>query len=131
MKEKISILILKIKEKLSPTLTKLDETFAGLIPNIKLRKLLYITIGGLFSILFLIIFIGIITLPFRQRLVDDQGFTLNKPVVKPVATPSSVEMNETQKELLRLENNIRDLNFPESKLTVPSVKLDIIITNDD
>jgi len=111
---------------IKPKLQILDIKFQSLIPNPKLRKILYISLASLFSFMFLIIILGLILSPFRKGAnLDDT--TLNKPkIVVYSPTPEAV-LTETQQQLLDLENEIRDLKFPESTLTIPIIESDINI----
>jgi hypothetical protein len=126
MKEKIILELNSLKQALSPKLLVLDSKFQSLIPNPKLRKILYISVLGLFGFMFLLIMLGIILSPFRNKNVSN-GLTLTKPKIV-VSSPEPIkELNETQKELLNIENKIKDLKFPESILTIPAIESKITI----
>jgi hypothetical protein len=126
MKEKIIQKLNSLKQALSPKLLVLDSKFQSLIPNPKLRKILYISILGLFGFMFLLIMLGIILSPFRNKNVSN-GLTLTKPKIV-ISSPEPIkELNETQKELLNIENKIKDLRFPESILTIPTFEKNLTI----
>jgi len=124
--EKIIQKFNSLKQTLSPKLLVLDSKFQSLIPNPKLRKILYISVLGLFGFMFFLIILGLILMPFRKN-AGTNGFSLTKPkIVIPSPSPTK-ELNETQKELLNLGNKIKDLKFPESILTIPVIESNIKI----
>lgn len=118
-----------MKDKLNqikPLLQKMDLKFQGLIPNPKLRKILYISISALFGFMLFIILLGIILSPFLKRSAPD-GFILKKPQIVAPSPVSENKMREDQKRLLELKNKIKDLRFPESILTIPMLESNISI----
>jgi len=124
--EKIIQKLNSVKQALSPKLLVLDSKFQSLIPNPKLRKILYISVSGLFGFMFFLILLGLILMPFRKT-DGTNGLSLMKPKIV-VSSPGPVkELNETQKELLNIENKIKDLKFPESILTIPVIESNIKI----
>ena len=62
---------------------------------------------------------------------DSDGLTLNKPKIEAPSPATRVNLNSTQKELLELENKVRDLKFPESILTIPNIESGIKIQKND
>lgn len=100
-------------------LQKMDLKFQNLIPNPKLRKILYISFASLFGFMFLLILLGLILSPFVKR-GNSEGFILNKPQIIAPSPTTEVKIREDQKKLLELRNKIKDLKFPESILTIPT-----------
>ena len=124
--EKIVQKLNSLKQALSPKLLVLDSKFQSLIPNPKLRKILYISVLGLFGFMFFLIILGLILMPFKKT-GGTNGFSLTKPKIV-ISSPNPIkELNETQKELLNIENKIKDLKFPESILTIPVIESNIKI----
>lgn len=120
----------KIKEfieKMKPKLVLLDEKFAKLITDTKLRKIMYFFVGGFLGFVVLIIIVGLVSLPFRGRNIQSDNFTINKPKISNSSPAPQKELNETQKSLLNLENRTKDLKFPESILNIPVVQSNINI----
>lgn len=122
MKNKINTII----ESLKPKLNNLDLKFQGLIPNPKLRKVLYYGVGGLFGFIFLLILLGLLLSPFRKKNTSND-FSLTKPKIESGSPAPQKELNETQRQILNLENKIKDLKFPESILTIPTIESDLHI----
>ncbi len=122
--DKIKEKILQFKTAIKPRLILADEKFAKIITDSKLRKIMYIFVGSFLGIMFLIIVVGIIALPFRKSNLDSNsnGFILNKPNIIVASPIPQKELNETQKKLLNLENRINELKFPESILNIPVVQ---------
>ncbi len=114
-------------EKVKPKLILLDEKFAKLITDSKLRKIMYFFIGGFLGFIVLIIIVGIITLPFRVTNNNDGGLVLKRPNIVNSSPIPQKELNETQKSLLNLENRTKDLKFPESVLNIPVIEKDLSI----
>lgn len=127
--DKIKEKILQLKTKLQPKYVALDAKFAKLITDSKLRKIMYIFVGSFLGIMFFIIVVGIIALPFRKSNLDSNsnGFILNKPNIIVASPIPQKELNETQRKLLNLENKIKELKFPESILNIPVVQSGITI----
>jgi hypothetical protein len=114
-------------EKVKPKLILLDEKFAKLITDSKLRKIMYFFIGGFLGFIVLIIIVGIITLPFRVTNNNDGGLVLKRPNIVNSSPIPQKELNETQKSLLNLENRTKDLKFPESVLNIPVIEKNLSI----
>ncbi len=130
MKEKLILLKDKLKiifaNYVKPTLIAIDTKINTLIPNPKLKKIAYIGMGSLFGFMFLIIIIGILVSPLRNT-PSDNGIIIKKPNTI-VSTPEpQKELNDTQKELLKLENEINDITFPESELNIPLIERELTI----
>lgn len=114
-------------EKIKPKLILIDEKFAKLITDSKLRKIMYFFVGGFLGFIVLIIIVGIITLPFRATNNNDGGLVLKRPNIVNSSPIPQKELNETQKNLLNLENRTKDLKFPESILNIPVIEKDLSI----
>lgn len=110
---------------IKPLLQKIDLKFQTLIPNPKLRKVLYYGVGGLFGFMFLLVFLGLLLSPLKNNNSD--GFLLTKPKIENPSPAPQKELSETQKQILNLENKIKDLRFPESILTIPTIESDLHI----
>ena len=106
---------------IKPKLNLLDKKFESLIPNPKLRKVLYISVISLFGFMFFLILLGLILSPFANKN-NSIGFTLNKPKIVAPSPVSEINMRDDQKKLLDLKNRIKDLRFPESLLTIPTIE---------
>jgi hypothetical protein len=118
---KIIEFLSQLKLKISPKLIELDTKFATFMPNPKIRKIVYIAVSSLFGFMFLIIIIGILVAPLRNKTVDD-GILIKKPNVT-ISTPEpQKELNKTQKEILKLQNDINNVTFPESELNIPVIE---------
>lgn len=126
MKEKINTVIQSTINSVKPKLNSLDLKFQGLIPNPKLRKVFYYVVGGLFGFMFLLIFLGLLLFPFRNKN-NPNSFSLTKPKIEISSPVPKKELNETQKKILDLENKIKDLKFPESILTIPTFESNLTI----
>mgnify|MGYP001570413990 FL=1 len=111
---------------LKPKLIMFDAKINSLVPNPKIKKILYIGVGSLFGFMFLIILLGLLLSPFRNNTVD-LGTKLNKPNIVSVSPEPQKELSETQKEILNLENRIKELRFPESILNIPVIERDLSI----
>jgi len=126
----ISSLVSTIREAwestLKPKLLTLDAKITIFLPNLKLKKILYILIGSLFGFMFLVIIVGIITSPFRNKN-NSQETVLNKPQIKTSSPAPQKELTETLKKILDLEIKIKDMRFPESTLNIPVLESDIKI----
>ncbi len=130
MKEKLILLKDKLKiifaNYVKPTLIAIDTKVNTLIPNPKIKKIAYIGMGSLFGFMFLIIIIGILVSPLRNT-PSDNGIVIKKPNTI-VSTPEpQKELSDTQKELLKLENQINDTTFPESELNIPLIERELTI----
>lgn len=119
MKEKIFNLV-------KPKLVILDSKISTLVPNPKLKKILYIFIGSLFAFMFLVIILGIIISPFRNRNNSSET-VLNKPQIRTSSSAPKKELTETLNKILNLEIKIKDIRFPESTLNIPVLESDIKI----
>lgn len=126
MKEKIKSIIQSISESVKPKLNGLDLKFQGLIPNPKLRKILYYGVGGLFGFMFLLILLGLLLSPFRSKNTSN-NFSLVKPKIEISSPTPQRKLNDTQKQILNLKSKIDDLKFPESILTIPTIESDLHI----
>jgi hypothetical protein len=125
--DKIKSVIQSIINSVKPKLILLDEKFAKLITDSKLRKIMYFFVGGFLGFVVLIIIVGLISLPFRGNNVQSDNFIINKPKIINSSPVPQKELNETQKSLLNLENKIMDLKFPESILNIPVIENNITL----
>lgn len=123
---KINDFLQNLKLKLIPKITLIDSKFQTLIPNPNLRKVLYIGVGSLFGFMFLIIILGLLLSPMRNNQ-NSSSLILNKPKIETSTPTTKEELNEMQKEILKLEMEVKDLRFPESKLNIPMIESNIKI----
>lgn len=123
---KIKEIINNLKAKIVPLLVNLDTKFAALMPNPKIRKILYITMATMLGFMFLIIILGLALSPLRT-VADPDGSILNKPNIVVSSPEPQKELSEKQKVILNLEIRIKDLKFPESILNTPVLESDIKI----
>lgn len=121
MKEKVKETIRIVIEKVKPKLMLIDEKINTLVPNPKMKKILYIGVGSLFGFMFLIIFLGLLLSPMRSSN-DSTGAILKKPNIISEPTESQVELNENQKQILKLETEIKEMKFPASSLNIPAIE---------
>jgi hypothetical protein len=129
MKEKIDQLLQLAKnllEKVKPFLISVDAKIGVLIPNPKLKKILYIGGGSLFGFMFLIIVLGLLFSPLKNK-EQSQTETLNKPNIISVTPEPQKELTTTQKEILDLGVKTREMTFPESILNIPQIERDLSI----
>lgn len=120
---KIKQSFLDIKNKLTPKFILIDSKFETFLPNPKLRKIAYISMGSLFGFMFLIIFLGLLFSPLRRT--EDAGLVLNKPKIILESPKPEATLTEKQKEILKLQTEISELKFPESILNIPVVESDL------
>jgi len=106
---------------LKPKLVILDSKISTFVPNPKIKKILYITIGSLFGFIFLIIILGILLSPFKN-VPQESGLILNKPSIVNTSPEPQKELSEVKKQILKLEIEIKELRFPESSLNIPAVE---------
>lgn len=116
----------KISNYLKPKILALDFKISVLVPNPKTKKILYISIGSLFGFIFLIIILGIIISPFRNK-GGSSGIILNKPQIETSSPTPQKELSETEKKILNLEIRIKEMRFPESILNIPIIETDLKI----
>lgn len=126
MKDKILQLVNNFVSIIKPKLVVFDSKVSGLIPNPKIKKTVYISVGSLFGFMFLIIIFGIILSLFKNQ-DQTSGTILNKPNVIVTSPKPQTELSETEKQILNLENRIKELRFPESILNIPQIEKDLII----
>ncbi len=120
MKEKINKFLLKAKE----VWLVIDAKVRELIPNDRLRKVLYITISSFVGLFVFLILLGILLSPFRRN--GEAGFSILKPRIDSQLNREIV-LTETEKELQKLESEIRNLKFPQSELTIPDILFKIVL----
>lgn len=125
--DKIKPVIQSVINSVKPKLILLDEKFAKLITDSKLRKIMYFFIGGFLGFVVLIIIVGLISLPFRGGSAQSDKIIINKPKIINSSPVPQKELNETQKSLLNLENKAKDLKFPESILNIPVIEDNITL----
>lgn len=126
MKEKLITTIKAVIEKVKPKLILIDQKVDTFLPNPKLKKIAYIAIGSLFGFMFLIILLGILLSPFRQTN-NDNGTVLKKTKIVADSPKPEVVLNDNQKQILMLENEIKELKFPESILNIPVIESNLSI----
>lgn len=126
MKEKLIQLINKSINTVKPILLTIDTKIVTLIPNPKIKKILYIGIGSLFGFMFLIILLGLLLSPFKKQ-EQDSGTILNKPNIVSTSPEAQKELTATEKEILNLETKIKELKFPESILNIPALETNLSI----
>lgn len=119
MKEKIKTLTQSIINSVKPKLEVL-------IPNPKLRKVLYYGVGGLFGFMFLLILLGLLISPLKKNNNFD-SYQPNKTKVEKSSPAPKGELSETERKIIDLENKINEFKFPESILTIPSIKDNLTI----
>ncbi len=121
MKEKIKTIIGTIIEKVKPKIILFDQKVDTFLPNPKIKKIAYIGLGSLFGFMFLIIVLGLLLSPMRNTKNTD-GLTLKKTIITTDSPKPQMELNENQKQILILENEIIELRFPESILNIPVIE---------
>ncbi len=121
MKEKIKTIIGTIIEKVKPKIILFDQKVDTFLPNPKIKKIAYIGLGSLFGFMFLIIVLGLLLSPMRNTKNTD-GLTLKKTIITTDSPKPQMELNENQKQILILENEIKELRFPESILNIPVIE---------
>lgn len=121
MKEKIISSAKLLIEKVKPKLILIDQKVDTFLPNPKIKKIAYIALGSLFGFMFLIILLGILLSPFRQT-GKNNDLVLNKPKIIVESPKPEINLTEKQKEILKLESEIKELKFPESILNIPTVE---------
>lgn len=127
MKEKITNIIQKTKEYLSPYLLRFDNKVTGLIPNPKLKKILYIGVGSLFGFMLLIIILGLLLSPLRST-GQTPNTVINKPnIINNQSSRPEAELTENQKLINSYARTIRETNFPPNTLNIPVVERDLSI----
>lgn len=126
MKEKIATTIKTVVEKVKPKLILIDEKVNTFLPNPKIKKIAYIGLGSLFGFMFLIIVLGLLLSPLRN-VNKDEGTVLKKTNIIVDSPKPQAELNENQKQILMLENEIKELKFPESILNIPVIESSLSI----
>lgn len=124
MKEKINQFFVN---NIKPKLAIVDQKINALIPNPKTKKILYVALGSLFGFMFLIIILGILFSPLKNKNVATDTITKKTSVINTAAPASALPLSETEQKLLDLETSIKSLRFPESILNVPMLEFDIKI----
>lgn len=120
MQEKITSTVKTIIEKIKPKLVLFDQKVDTFLPNPKVKKIAYIGVGSLFGFMFLIILLGLLLSPFRKT--QDNRLLLNKPKIVVDSPKPEVNLTEKQKEILKLQTEINEMNFPESLLNIPVIE---------
>lgn len=124
MKEKITEILSKIKVKLAP----IDSKMQSLIPDAKIRKILYIGLGAIASIFVLLILLAIILTPLRVTS-DQTGSIFRRPEIKQGEEKKEVLLTPNQTKIKNLSEKIKSLQFPESLVNPPEILLEITIEN--
>jgi hypothetical protein len=126
MKDKVTTTFKTLIEKVKPKIILLDQKIDTFLPNPKIKKIAYIAIGSLFGFMFLIIVLGLLLSPLRNVKKSD-GLTLKKTNIIVDSPKPQIELNENQKQILMLENEIKELKFPESILNIPVIESNLSI----
>lgn len=121
MKPILNQLLSKSMNQIKLLLQNTDLKFQSLIPNLKLRKIVYYVVGGLFGFMFLIVIIGVV-LSIYKNSHTSSGSIPTKVGIENEMIISQKELSEEQKEIINLRNTINNLTFPESILTVPTIE---------
>lgn len=121
LKTLLSGFILKIK----PIFENFDSKFKTFMPNDKLRKVIYIAMASLFSIMFLIIVLGVLFSPIRNSNTEQSLF--KKPVIVQESPKAEVVLSENQKQINEFKKEIDNLNFPDNRINIPLVELNLTI----
>ena len=116
----------KIFNLIKPKLVIFDSKISTLVPNPKTKKILYISIGSLFGFIFLIIILGIIMSPFRNK-DRSSGIIFKKTQIETSSSTPQKKLSETEKKILDLETRIKEMRFPESILNIPVMEKDLSI----
>lgn len=129
--QKINELLTKFKEfiglKVKPNLLKIDAKIDLLIPNTKIKKVAYIAVSSIFGFMFLIIILGIIISPLRNKSQVSTTQKIKKTATSQPSSKPQKELTDTEKEVLKLENKINEMTFPESLLNIPVIERDLSI----
>ncbi len=129
--QKINELLTKFKEfiglKVKPNLLKIDAKIDLLIPNPKIKKVAYIAVSSIFGFMFLIIILGIIISPLRNKSQVSTTQRVKKTATSQPSSKPQKELTDTEKEVLKLENKINEMTFPESLLNIPVIERDLSI----
>lgn len=123
---KIKEIINNLKLKFGPKIMAIDTKFGTFMPNPKTRKIVYITMGSLLGMMFLVIILGLLLSPLRKTQ-DTSGTILNKPSILNSSPEPVKELSETQKTILNLELRTKEMTFPESILNTPVLESNIKI----
>lgn len=121
IKIKINEIIQKILAVVKPKLVTIDTKINVLVPNPKMKRVLYITVGSLFGFMFLIIVLGLLLSPFKNKATDSET-KINKPNIQNSSPEPQKELSDIQKQIMKLENDINNLTFPESTLNIPIIE---------
>lgn len=104
----------------------LDEKVNTFIPNPKIKKIMYIGVGSLFGFIFLIIILGSLLSPF-MKAPQGTGTIINKTKIISSSPEPQKELSENQKQLLKLQTEVKDMQFPDSLLNIPVIEKDLSI----
>jgi hypothetical protein len=126
MKNLINSINQLFNNSLKPKLQILDTKITTLIPNSKLKKILYIAVGSLFAFMFLIILLGLIFSPLKNSTQETSN-TVKKINIISESPKSQTQLTELQKQILDLETEVKEMKFPPSILNVPNLESDIKI----
>ena len=118
---KLKLYLNSLKIKLSPKLLELDSKFEKLMPNPKLRKVAYIAMGSLFGFMLLIIILGILVSPLRNKNTTPSSL-FKKPQIVAQSPKPVVELNENQKQIMNLKGEIEKLTFPDNLINIPIIE---------
>lgn len=116
----------KFKAWILPKIGSVDTKISTLIPDIKLRKILYILLGSVFVFIFLIIILGTIFVNL-ENIPKPDTLILNKPEINTATNETLDESTKIQEEMLQLETSIKKMVFPDSLLNIPQIKTGLSI----
>ncbi len=114
-----------INDSIKSKLIVFDQKFTKLIPDTKMRKITYYVVGGFLSFVVLIVLVGIITMPLSNTQRTE--FFLNKPKINAASPIPQKELTDTQKNLLIIQGQIKNLKFPESIFNIPLIERDLTL----
>lgn len=125
MKNNINNFLAKLKEKVNPFAAKIDTKLSKIIPDIKLRKIVYFSLLGLVGFVTLIFTIAIFSL-VRIKSPED-SLLLKKPIIKNTSPIPQKDLTQIQKELMDIFEETKILKFPESIFNIPQIEREISI----
>ena len=112
MKDKITQIIQFLKTKF----IFLDTKISALIPNSKIKKILYIGVGSLLGLMILIILLGMLVKPISKSKIESKINIANTP------EPTKNSTVNTSSEVDKIRIQIENLQFPEKTLNIPVIQ---------
>ena len=129
-KFRIEVLTSKLNElfkNIKPKFINIDNKFATFMPNSKLRKVVYIAVSSLFSLMFLIIILGLLLSPLRKSGSQTQNLFGKKPAILQESSKPTITLNENQKQINDIKIEIDNLTFPDKRINIPLIESDLKI----